>query len=482
MHKPPPGLLPFSVEVTPDSDGLTGRAGLPLVLDTMRAFRLNEVIQKELDLPARSSGFSVSQKVEACVLLLAVGGDCADDMKYLQADEGLCRLIGGALPGPDTTLEFLYSFHDEALIEKARAARKEGEIAYIPKENDALTALGRVNTALVHRVAARGKCTKATLDHDATIQESKNKEALPHYKGGTGYQPVAVYWAEQDLVIADEYRDGNVPAGMENLPLIQRSFAILPLTIKEYYFRADSACYDQDVLKWLCNKERKGGPKGEIGFAIGADMSDSLRNRCKELKESSWTLVEERGREKVHRAEVEFTPGDWPKSAAPLRYLVIRRSKKQGELFEGGSETKYWAVVSNRGKMKPEALLKWYHEKAGTIEGVHDVSKNELGAAVVPSKRFGANAAWYRLSLLTYNVLSAMKAIALPPHLSNARPKRLRLVLFEVAGKIINHAGRLIVKLSEAAEKWCGLVSARIKLSKVWEQTASKVTKPVASG
>ena len=33
-------------------------------------------------------------------------------------------------------------------------------------------------------------------------------------KGGVGYQPVAVYWAEQDLVIADEYRDGNVPAGM----------------------------------------------------------------------------------------------------------------------------------------------------------------------------------------------------------------------------------------------------------------------------
>ena len=26
-----------------------------------------------------------------------------------------------------------------------------------------------------------------------------------------------VYWTEQDLVIGDEYRDGNVPAGMDNL-------------------------------------------------------------------------------------------------------------------------------------------------------------------------------------------------------------------------------------------------------------------------
>ncbi len=44
---------------------------------------------------------------------------------------------------------------------------------------------------------------------------------------------------------------------------------------------------------------------------------------------------------------------------------------------------------------------------------MHDVTKNELGAAVPPCGRFGANAAWYRLSLLTYNVLSALLADAI---------------------------------------------------------------------
>ena len=38
---------------------------------------------------------------------------------------------------------------------------------------------------------------------------------MPHYKDGRGYQPSAIYWAEQDLAVADEYRDGNVPASME---------------------------------------------------------------------------------------------------------------------------------------------------------------------------------------------------------------------------------------------------------------------------
>ena len=86
-------------------------------------------------------------------------------------------------------------------------------MAYIPAENAALQGLARVNTALVHRVAAQGRSTTATLDHDATLQESHKREALPHYKGGRGYQPTAIVWVEQDLVVADEYRDGNVARG-----------------------------------------------------------------------------------------------------------------------------------------------------------------------------------------------------------------------------------------------------------------------------
>jgi hypothetical protein len=47
------------------------------------------------------------------------------------------------------------------------------------------------------------------------------------------HEPVAVYWVEQDLIVADEYRDRNVPAGMDNLRLIQTAFGSLPTTITE---------------------------------------------------------------------------------------------------------------------------------------------------------------------------------------------------------------------------------------------------------
>ena len=461
------GLLPYVVEAVADGADVTGRAGLPLVLETLRALGLDQVIAEQIQVRERQSGYTEAEKLEALILLLAAGGTCLDDIRVLHADTGLRRLLGRRLPSADRLRHFLYAFHDDQLIAQAQAQRPPDTVAYIPAENAALHGLGGVNTALVHRAAAQGRSTTATLDHDATIQESHKREAFPHYQGGRGYQPTAVYWVEQDLVVADEYRDGNVGAGMETLPLIRRAFTSLPPTVTTFAFRADTACYDERTLKWLQDPARPGGPRGPIGFTVGADMTKDLHQVCAAVPEAAWQLFEDRPDETVHCSEVEFTPGDWPKMAEPLRYVALRIQKKQGQLFASGADTRYLAVVSNRWELAPAALLRWHWQKAGTIELVHDITKNELGAAVPPCGRFGANAAWYRLSLLTYNVLSALKSLALPPALSAARPKRLRFTVFTLAGRLVAHAGRLRVRISAEAERLAGLIAARVRLALV---------------
>src|SRR3990172_13422247 len=80
--------------------------------------------------------------------------------------------------------------------------------------------------------------------------------------------------------------------------------------------------------------------------------------------------------------------------------------------------------MPTRTRTDPVASGEW--EKAGTVEMVHDVLKNELAAGVLPCGRFGANAAWLRLSVITHNVLTALKRLALPAEYLSARPKRLR--------------------------------------------------------
>lgn len=458
-------LLAFQVKVTPDNDKVTARVGLPLVVETLIAFEMGKVIKREMPAHKRAGGFSDVEMVEDFAMLLAGGGDCVADIEVLGADAGLCRLLGRNLPSADAAFDFLYRFHDDKLIDEAKARREPDRTAYIPEENAALRGLGRVNAELVRRVVAPLAPREATLDHDATIQECHKQAALPHYKGGRGYQPSAIAWAEYGLAVADEYRDGNVPAGMSNLPLIKRGFAALPSSVEKRFFRSDSACYEEPVIKWLANPQREDGPEGIIGFAISADMTKQLQAVCKDAS-VSWALFEHRVDETVDWAEVEFTPGNWPKDAAPLRYVALRIRKKQGLLFEGGFDTKYLAVVSNReAKMPGDQLIRWHRKKAGTIELIHDVSKNELGARVPPSGKFGANAAWYRLSLLTLNVLAAMKLHALAPALRKARPKRLRFALFTLAGKIASHSGKLVVYVGERAEQLAGLIAARAKLA-----------------
>lgn len=458
------GLLPYTIEVVDDDATLTAHAGLPLVVETMRVLGVSEQMERTLGLQLRNHGATDAQKGEALVLLMASGGECVEDIEALRADKGLMRLVG-PLPSPDTLLRFLNGFHDEGLIDEAKRGLIGEQVAYIPKENDALAALSECNVTLVRNVAAHSRVRQATLDHDATIQEAHKKLAQRHYKGGRGYQPSVIHWAEHDLVLADEYRDGNVPAGMGNLPLIQRGFAVLPSAITELFFRADSACYNERVLKWLADPARPEGPKGTIGFSISADMGDALLAACKALPEDAWQLMEERANETVTCADVEFAPGNWSKNALPLRYVAVRFRKKQGQLFASGYDTKYLAVTSNRRDLTAPELLRWHWGKAGTIEHVHDVSKNELAAAVPPCGRFGANAAWYRLSLLTYNILSAMKWLALPPSMETARPKKMRFSLFSIAGRIVSHAGKLVLRIGREAEALANIIAARLRLA-----------------
>ena len=113
----------------------------------------------------------------------------------------------------------------------------------------------------------RGQAQRiATIDQDATIVESHKAAALWHYEGGRGYQPMVAVWAELDLVVADEFRDGNVPAKQDPLTCAKAAFAALPSTVRQRYFRGDSACHENELLEWLRHPDRAKEPGGADSF------------------------------------------------------------------------------------------------------------------------------------------------------------------------------------------------------------------------
>jgi len=458
-RKPSPTESPLLIEIDPEPipETLTAMGGVPLVVQTFRSLGLPAKVREHVRIKERERGYDEATLVESFIVLNAVGGECFDDFERLREDPGLSEMLGHGIPSPEAARKFLYQFHDEAKIAAAKGRRSGDEKAYIPEESEPLEGLGLVNRALVQELGRR--CPEqriATVDQDATIIGSRKQLALRTYEGERGYQPMLAVWAELNVVLADEFRDGNVPAMMAPLVVAKQAFGALPETVTTYYYRGDSACHESDLINWLRDENRAEGPRGRIGFAISARMSEALHKAIGKVPEEAWEAYGKPHAEEIREcAEVSFVPGEKSehKDTQPLRYIAIRIRQRQESLFADGSKVKHFAVLTNIREWRAGRLIEWHREKAGTIEGVHDVLKNELAAGVMPSKYFGTNAAWLRLAVIAHNVLTALKRLALPAELLTARPKRLRFLIFNTPGRLVHHARRLVLRLATTAAR-----------------------------
>ena len=453
LNRPSPteSQLLFEIDTERCEEVITARGGIPLVVQSFRGLGLADSVKHHVRVKERQRGYDEATFVESFIILNAAGGECLDDFDELRKDDGLCELIGHGIPSATAARTFLYQFHSAEEIEKAQSELPMGQVAFVPGESAPLRGLAAVNRDLVQGLGKRCLDQKiATIDLDTTLIESRKEEAQPTYEGFRGYQPMIALWAEMDLIAADEFRDGNVPAMMDPARVAKAAFAALPSTIATYYFRGDSACHESKLIRWLRDEDRADGPAGVIGFAISARMSEALAEAVGTVAEEKWTPYGEAHASEIREcAEVDFVPRELEekKDTKPLRYVAIRIRKRQGELFNDGSRVRHFAIVSNIWDWPAARLIQWQREKAGTIEIVNDVVKNELAGGVLPCGRFGANAAWFRLAVISHNVMTALKRLAMKPEMLNARPKRLRFLYFSIPGKVVHHARKLLLRL-----------------------------------
>jgi hypothetical protein len=431
--------LPFELDQRAEAGAVTAYGGVPLLIEAFRVSGAAGVLDERVAIKRRQRGLRPSELVEGLFALWAAGGERCEDLDPLREDGALALLLGHGIPAPQTARDFLEAF------DEAAPPLWQGATCHVQGEGERLQGLTAASRRLVGFLQERRPRATATIDLDATILESHKQSAKATYDGRRGYQPVIALWAEQDVVLADEFRDGNVPAGTGNQRLIERAIAHLPPGIGRILVRADSAAYEQGLLRWL---EAAGH-----GYAISADMSRELAAALRALPEAAWLPEREDGDAIRHWAEVAYVPSDGVATKdrpAPPRYLALRITKKQGRLFADGGEVKHFAIVTNLADPDGGSgldLIRWHRAKAGTVEHAHHVLTNELAAEALPSQKFAANAAWFRLNVLLYNLLSAFKRVALPADLHSARPKRLRFVLLNGIGKVVRHARETVLRL-----------------------------------
>ena len=187
--KPSPTESPllFEIDPVPLEETLTAWGGVPLAVQAFRSLRIPARVQQHVQVKQRDRGYDEATMVESFVVLNTLGGECVDDFQHLREDGGLQEMLGHEIPSPEAARQFLKQFHSEEKIEEAREGRGPEQIAFIPEEGDALAGLGEVNRELVLELAKR--CPEqriVTVDLDATIIESRKREALRTYEGGLG--------------------------------------------------------------------------------------------------------------------------------------------------------------------------------------------------------------------------------------------------------------------------------------------------------
>lgn len=455
--------LPYEIDTTIDDTLVTAHAGVPLLVELFRFSGAAEIAEERLPKKERRRGLTSSEMVESLLALWAAGGERCEDMEHLRKDEALEKMIGHGFPSPQTARDFLEGFHEEDL-----PLWHAGERSEIREESRGVAALGAINSRLVEHLQERTREKTATLDVDATIIESSKRAAKMTYEGERGYQPVVVVWAEQDVIVYDEFREGNVPAGVGNAHVVEKALERLPKGVEKVFLRADSALYEDATMKAL---EQRG-----VGYAISADMGVELRRAIEALPEEKWEKESEDEDAIRQWAEVVYVPDEsgtkHKDTPCDRRYLAIRVMKRQGRLFADGTDRKHFAVVTNREGNGLE-LIQWHRKKAGTIERVHDVMKNGLAASGLPSQKFGANAAWFRMNAILYTLMSMLKRIGLSEELREARPKRLRFLLFNVVGRVIRHARETLCRVSSEAIRLI-YTSARVRI-RTWDAALSWV-------
>jgi len=407
------GILPFRI-VQSDAP-LVARGGLVVPYELAKAMKLPEVIDRELPGPGSGHGYRPSKFVMPLVLMLHGGGKKLEDLREIKGEVSLRKLLEmKEMPASSTVGDWL---------------RRMGQ------DTKGLSGLARVEKHEVGEVMRRDARTEYTLDVDATVIEAEKEEAQWTYKKEKGYQPLLGFLFELGLILADEFRDGNVPAGAGAVEFLEVCQQMMPKGKRIAYYRADSASYQARVIN-RCFDDH-------MLFSITADKDSAVKEAIKSIGEGEWQPYQ-RDRQ---IAETVHAMNDTKEA---FRLVVQRWPKLQADLFDPDPYC-YHVVATNREEPAKEVIA--LHNQRGQAENFIKELKEGFGMNWMPCGEAHANAVFFRIGVIAYNLFQAMKLLTLPVWWRNATIATARWRLYQTAASVAHHAHRVLLKLAATGEK-----------------------------
>ena len=304
----------------------------------------------------------------------------------------------------------------------------------------------KVNRALLQPALHRRK--KVTLDIDATEIVAHKADARWTYNKNKGFMPMVGHIAETGQVVAVDFRQGHIPPAQDNLAFIQQCQQSLPEGCALGALRIDAAGYQTNIIEY-CDEQ-------PIQYAIRARSSAAMRAQIEAASDSDWLPLFDQQGEAVCGQDsyrTSFCIGDYAKAFT----LIIQRTALTGQAsldldsqdsadgISLGGYT-YRAMATHRDDLSDSEIIHWYNQRAEDSENRIEELKLDFGGDTLPCSDFNANALYFLIAALSYNLLALMRQL-LPEELARHRAVTLRWRLYAMAAKVVKTGHQLFVKL-----------------------------------
>jgi len=312
------------------------------------------------------------------------------------------------------------------------------------------------------------------LDNDDAL---KREGVEPTYKKVKGFQPLQAYWGR--FLIDAIFREGKAHSNHGNH--VQRMVVRLVQLIRRHYkadvpiiLLADTGFYDEKLFL-LCEKL-------EIGFIIGGKIYQDIAEFVTSMPDKHFFEYAKHGKSWLY-CEFGHKRKSWTRfwrtvyacsktDDTKQYYLEFARPDTilHTNLGMNNAVTNMLIKIHNQANpdqlaksITPEALLRAYHNRARdelVNRGIKDFGTEQL-----PFKNFTANAAYYYVMAIAFNLFEAFKhdikseVVPISMFASTFRRKVL-----DLAGQIIHHARKTIIKISSVAAE-------ALDFSKLWENS-----------
>ena len=284
------------------------------------------------------------------------------------------------------------------------------------------------------------------------LAHSEKEKAAPTWKKTYGFHPLAAF-ADHGAGAGGEplailLRSGNAGSNTaaEHIEVTKLALAQLPRKLRRrVLIRTDSGGGAHDFLNWLASPGRR------LHYSAGMTITEDMQGAILALPERVWEPAYDAGGQVRPGAWVAELTGlldlsGWPEG---MRVIVRRERPHPGAQLRftdiDGHRFTAFATDARRGQL---ADLELRHRRRARCEDRIRNAK-DTGLRNLPLQGFAQNQIWCEIAALACELLAWTQLLALAGQARRWEPKRLRLRLFSVAGRLARGGRRLRLRLAE---------------------------------